>query len=735
MKNAGKESGCRQAVAPSARPGRVFTRSMRVQMEPQVPPDVSTEFICDVCDRAFATKRGLGVHQTRQGHKNKNEESRATKPPAKTKKSGENDAPPVRGCEGIPERQQCDDQRPLTESQVGRTEEMVLEVSQAPGCEGSREEQEGNVPSEVQAQGTYSPVPAPGVLETAVAHSHADHASKGSVWDGRAGTSVALAPPVRNAAAVCGPAGGNRGASVWRSTGARPKDWRSLPPGLLSDSDSDEEVVPVSYRVATGDHPQDVSSTNEGCLDNASVGTGSASTQPRISSSQVMPTHHVCPECNRAFGTLIGLSQHRRQAHMEEYNAEIDIQRTKPRWHDEEEYLMAVYEVQLRQERVYNLNQRLHQKFPTRTFDAIKSHRRDAGYRKLVEDLQRNQNREPANGHNGYQDELSNVVDAQDASPVDKRAEICDEIRKLTAKPPPKSYQACRLWEIAKRFLSGERVSMELNAYLRESFSSDEVRRNAHAPSNSGEESRRKKKKKEYAKFQNLYKKDRSRCIRQILDDTGVSQVEDPDEFLEEWRTAMEAPVQTAPLSMEPRPHSFRPFDPRSVITASDIKYALPARNSASGPDGFSAKRLHTVPMIILRVLINLIMLQRRLPLVLCNARTIFIPKVPGASTANLHRPITVSHVLTRVLHKIYTKRLMNEIQLDLRQRAFIPADGCAENVMLLQIIMDEAKHSLVPLAMASVDVAKAFDKVTHQAIVHGLRCKGVSDEFCNYIR
>uniref|UniRef100_L7M1A0 Putative tick transposon n=1 Tax=Rhipicephalus pulchellus TaxID=72859 RepID=L7M1A0_RHIPC len=138
--------------------------------------------------------------------------------------------------------------------------------------------------------------------------------------------------------------------------------------------------------------------------------------------------------------------------------------------------------------------------------------------------------------------------------------------------------------------------------------------------------------------------------------------------------------------------------------------------------------------MLILRVLLNLIMLQRRLPLVLCNARTIFIPKVPGASTASLHRPITVSHVLTRVLHKIYTKRLMAEIPLDLRQRAFIPADGCAENVMLLQTIMNEAKHSLVPLAMASVDVAKAFDRVTHQAIVHGLRCKGVSDEFCDYI-
>ncbi|KAL1484069.1 hypothetical protein MTO96_032784 [Rhipicephalus appendiculatus] len=140
--------------------------------------------------------------------------------------------------------------------------------------------------------------------------------------------------------------------------------------------------------------------------------------------------------------------------------------------------------------------------------------------------------------------------------------------------------------------------------------------------------------------------------------------------------------------------------------------------------------------MAILGVSLNLIMLQRRLsPLVLCNARTIFIPKVPRASTATLHKLITLSDVLTLVLHKIDAKRLMAEIKLDLRQRAYIPADGCAENVVFLQTIMDEAKHNLVPLAMASADLAKALDKATHSAIIHGPKEKGVCDNFCDYIR
>ncbi|KAH8038343.1 hypothetical protein HPB51_001126 [Rhipicephalus microplus] len=331
-----------------------------------------------------------------------------------------------------------DDQRPQTASEFDYVDSLE-ETAQARGFQGSREKHKEKDPLEVQTQVVYPPAPAPGVLETAVAHSHADHAPQGSVWDGGAGTFVVPAPPVRNAAVVCGPAGGNRGVSVRHSTGARPKDRRPLPPGLLSDSDSDnEEVVPASCGEATGDNPQKPSNAVSGSSYNTSVGRSSAGTQSNESSSQAKPTHHVCPECNRAFSTLIGLSQHRRRDHMEEYNADIDVQRVKPRWHSEEEYRMAVYEVQLRQEKVYNLNQRLHQKFPFRSFDAIKSHRRDANYRKLVEDLLRNQNRDPAERGNGNQDEQSGNVDVQDPNPANKRAETCEEIRKLTFKPPPK---------------------------------------------------------------------------------------------------------------------------------------------------------------------------------------------------------------------------------------------------------------------------------------------------------
>ncbi|KAL1473837.1 hypothetical protein MTO96_038439 [Rhipicephalus appendiculatus] len=70
----------------------------------------------------------------------------------------------------------------------------------------------------------------------------------GSVWRRRAGTSDSSAPLVRNAAAVCGSADGNNEGLEWRGMGARPKDRRQIPPGLLSDSETDEEEATCVFQ-------------------------------------------------------------------------------------------------------------------------------------------------------------------------------------------------------------------------------------------------------------------------------------------------------------------------------------------------------------------------------------------------------------------------------------------------------------------------------------------------------
>ncbi|KAL3174065.1 hypothetical protein MRX96_011806 [Rhipicephalus microplus] len=71
---------------------------------------------------------------------------------------------------------------------------------------------------------------------------------------------------------------------------------------------------------------------------------------------------------------------------------------------------------------------------------------------------------------------------------------------------------------------------------------------------------------------------------------------------------------------------------------------------------------------------------------------------------------------------------------LDCRQRAFIPVDGCGENVHLLGTVLYEARSKIRALFMATVYRAKAFYSVTLDALVGALQRKGIADEFVEYV-
>lgn len=128
--------------------------------------------------------------------------------------------------------------------------------------------------------------------------------------------------------------------------------------------------------------------------------------------------------------------------------------------------------------------------------------------------------------------------------------------------------------------------------------------------------------------------------------------------------------------------------------------------------------------MVTLQVLLNLLILQGRLPVSLQGARTTFIPNISGAANPSDFRPITVASVLVRTLHNILARRILQEIDLDVRQRAFLPVDDCADNTAILATALDEAKNKFKPLHLASLDMAKAFDRVTKEAILRGARRK-----------
>lgn len=168
-------------------------------------------------------------------------------------------------------------------------------------------------------------------------------------------------------------------------------------------------------------------------------------------------------------------------------------------------------------------------------------------------------------------------------------------------------------------------------------------------------------------------------------------------------------------------------------VASAEIKQNLPVK-SAPGPDGLAARQLKSMPMIMLKVLLNLLMYLKKAPTTLKGARTVFILKTTRATLPSDFRPITLTPVLLRLFNKILAQRVSEVVTPDFCQRAFQPVDGCAKNVLLLSATIQEARRSLRPLYMASVYLSKAFDKVSTAAVLEGARCAGLGDSFVHYI-
>src|SRR6218665_160779 len=81
---------------------------------------------------------------------------------------------------------------------------------------------------------------------------------------------------------------------------------------------------------------------------------------------------------------------------------------------------------------------------------------------------------------------------------------------------------------------------------------------------------------------------------------------------------------------------------------------------------------------------------------------------------------------------RILSSRLTSSLPLDPRQKAFRPVDGCADNLFLLDTIIKDAQRRRRPLSIAFIDVAKAFDSVSHYILARSLRRLGFQKRWWN---
>lgn len=451
------------------------------------------------------------------------------------------------------------------------------------------------------------------------------------------------------------------------------------------------------------------------------------------SSNQVVNLYNCESEgCGKSFSTQIGLGLHRSRAHRDEYNRDIRIPVRKVRWSAQDVTLLARLEAELihRQGGVPDdINLRLVEEMPNRTFDSIKSQRKRATYRAILQEEIAKLSAvttESAPTTEIPREVTSNEIEADHRGIVAKVAELA-----ATVKPDSDMHKD--LLHLAHEFVRGESYVELLNEFLRRHFLVPPRRQQHQSRGERRILTKRAQRREDYAKMQDLFRKNRSACARMVLDGASSVNIQDDSKFTDYWARMMTTPP---PELLENREvESNAAFQHLAEpISVKEVCCALKGPAKAIGPDGVDLRKLRQTSISALCCIMNIIYASP-VPDPHRAARVVFIPKTAEASGPEHFRPISVGSYLQRVLNKILARRMQATLDILALQRAFRPFDGTYENLNIIDAVIRDARRSRRELRLASLDLRKAFDMVSHDSIVNALTSRGYPKFFTRYVK
>lgn len=443
---------------------------------------------------------------------------------------------------------------------------------------------------------------------------------------------------------------------------------------------------------------------------------------------------NVCDLCGVSYETKRGLTQHKRLTHPVEYNEGLNVERKKDRWNDEEMRLMAKHEVDAIRDNERFINQYILGKMSNRSLEAIKGMRKQAKYKRLVNEIM-NGPSQPEEGQevNGQEDQNQRGEEAPDYV-MNIRNEVEKSVRLLQSS---RNRHSRTLLTLARRILDGDVNGNQLTNWMKSVFGNNNRPNgpNTEREQSAGAISNRERRRREYAKLQKLYKKDLGAAIRSVLrgtdDNVTYPSREETEAF---WKNVFEETPDTshginvAPEAKKELEGLWKP------ICIEDIRLSELDIDSAAGPDRVSVAKWRSTSYETKRLFFNLIMLKGRLEEGLNKARTVLIPKKKGSLRPEDFRPISITSVAVRQLHKMFAQRLRRLHHFDERQRAFIEYDGTMENLSIVSALLSDAKMSKKKIYMATLDLKKAFDSVSHRTIIDTIKQMGCPGPFIHYM-
>lgn len=126
------------------------------------------------------------------------------------------------------------------------------------------------------------------------------------------------------------------------------------------------------------------------------------------------------------------------------------------------------------------------------------------------------------------------------------------------------------------------------------------------------------------------------------------------------------------------------------------------AKSSGPGLDRYTySDLLSKTPELLL--LSSIILLTNNVPARFKSVNTTLIPKKAPSRWTSDFQPISVSSSLSRAFFGILASRITSFSLISPTQRAFMPVDGCANIIILLNSVVHEAKCKRRPLSGVSV--------------------------------
>ncbi|KAG8177076.1 hypothetical protein JTE90_015728 [Oedothorax gibbosus] len=252
--------------------------------------------------------------------------------------------------------------------------------------------------------------------------------------------------------------------------------------------------------------------------------------------------------------------------------------------------------------------------------------------------------------------------------------------------------------------------------------------------------SKRKLRKLEYARMQDLYKKTRSECYEKIFSRASIGDKLCSEDTFEFWKHLLKDDIRkpnvellraTKPVALPDTSLLLEPILIDEVVTS-----RIPFRSSP-GPDNVTPKAWNRVPVRVKAKLFTVWIKLAKVPNFIVESKTIFLPKKEETISPSDLRPVSIASVILRHFNKVLARRMstiMGE-HFDIFQLGFRPFDGIAQGLSTLNDILKCVGSNQQGLALASVDIQKAFDSVDHGAIFEALEELCFPEEFIRYIR